>query len=708
MKISKSILTYGIIVSIFCLLIWLVLDKGYLLEEGKLIATAASETSVVPDTIISLSIFEIFGKEFVHNLKHPLAILIIQLIIIISISRLFGYLFTKIRQPSVIGEIVAGIVLGPSLVGMYFPEFSAFLFPVESLKPLQFFSQIGLVLFMFIIGMELDVKVLKHKAQQAVVISHASIVFPYFLGVLLSLFIYKEYCPDTVAFLPFALFMGIAMSITAFPVLARIVQERGITKTHIGTLAITCAAADDVTAWCILAAVIAIVKAGNIYNALFTIALSVGYVIVMLKIVQPFLKKFGSVYVSKENLNKTVVAFIFIIMLGSAYMTEVIGIHALFGAFLAGVVMPQNLNFKKLVVEKIEDVSLVLLLPLFFVFTGLRTQIGLLNDPSHWLVCFIVIAVAVAGKFGGSMVAARIVGEDWKSSLSIGALMNTRGLMELIVLNIGYDLGILSPEIFAMMVIMALSTTLMTNPVLEFIDWIFAKFERTKVVEDLHAALDILISFGPSKTGSSLLRLANFITAGKRPKKVTAMHLTPSLEINPHDALLFEKEAFGPVRLTGHELGLGFETKYKAVDDVEKEIIQTAKQGQYELLLVGSAKSAFTEKITGGKIKHIIESVDCTVGILVDNNFRTAENVLFLLTGEGDEYLSDYAQRFIAPEKVKITKLNVNEIQPLDKSFLEQFQLVVLDIKHWKKTAEEHSAWIAYSPSVLIFSKGKL
>ncbi|MCG3166395.1 MAG: Glutathione-regulated potassium-efflux system protein KefB [Bacteroidia bacterium] len=707
MKISKSILTYSIIISIFCLLIWLVLDKGYLLEEGKLI-TAASETAVTADSGGSLSVFETFVKEFVHNLKHPLAILIIQLIIIISISRLFGYLFTKIRQPSVVGEIVAGIVLGPSLVGMYFPEFSAFLFPAESLKPLQFFSQIGLVLFMFIIGMELDVKVLKHKAQQAVVISHASIVFPYFLGVLLSLFIYKEYCPDTVEFMPFALFMGIAMSITAFPVLARIVQERGITKTHIGTLAITCAAADDVTAWCILAAVIAIVKAGNIYNALFTIALSVGYVIVMLKIVQPFLKKFGSVYVSKENLNKTVVAFIFIIMLGSAYMTEVIGIHALFGAFLAGVIMPQNLNFKKVLVEKIEDVSLVLLLPLFFVFTGLRTQIGLLNDPTHWLVCFIVIAVAVVGKFGGSMVAARIVGEDWKSSLSIGALMNTRGLMELIVLNIGYDLGILSPEIFAMMVLMALSTTLMTNPVLEFIDWIFAKFEKAKPVEDIHAALDILISFGPSKTGSALMRLANFITAGKRAKKITAMHLTPSLEINPHDALLFEKEAFGPVRLTGHELGLGFETKYKAVDDVEKEIIQTARQGQYELLLVGSAKSAFTEKITGGKIKHIIESVDCTVGILVDNNFRTAENVLFLLSGEEDEYLSGYAQKFIAPEKVKITMLNVNENQALDKAFLEQFQLVVLDIKHWKKAAEAHSAWISYSPSLLIFSKGKL
>lgn len=723
MKISKSIYTYGAIISVFCLLIWLVLDRGYLLEKGKLIAT---EASIAPDTITSLSIFQIFGNEFIHNLKHPLAILIIQLIIIISVSRLFGYLFTKIRQPSVVGEIVAGIVLGPSLVGMYFPEFSAFLFPAESLKPLQFFSQIGLVLFMFIIGMELDVKVLKHKAQQAIVISHASIVFPYFLGVLLSLFIYKEYCPDTVEFMPFALFMGIAMSITAFPVLARIVQERGITKTHIGTLAITCAAADDVTAWCILAAVIAIVKAGNIYNALFTIALSAGYVIVMLKVVQPFLKKFGSVYVSKENLNKTVVAFIFIIMLGSAYMTEVIGIHALFGAFLAGVIMPQNLNFKKVLVEKIEDVSLVLLLPLFFVFTGLRTQIGLLNDPTHWLVCFIVIAVAVLGKFGGSMVAARIVGENWKSSLSIGALMNTRGLMELIVLNIGYDLGILSPEIFAMMVLMALSTTLMTNPVLELIDWVFAKFEKAKVeVEEVIPSLNILISFGPSKTGSALLRLADFISGGKREKKITAMHLTPSLEISPHDALIYEKEAFGPVRITAHELGIGFEAKYKAVDDVEKEILNTVHSNNYELILMGSAKSPFTEKITGGKIKNIIESVKCPVAVLVDNNFRTAENILFLLHGNGDEYLADYALKFIEPGKVKMTMLNVSgnfpfpnemlnnsfisvsENRTLDKQFLDQFQLVVLDIDYWKKVADARSAWISYSPSLLIFSNEK-
>lgn len=726
MKIDKNILRYAIIISVFCVMIWLVLDNGYRLEAGKLVVDAGSQIQETSSDYLDLDIFQVFIREFWHSVKHPLAILIIQLIIIVAVSRLFGYLFTKIRQPSVVGEIVAGIVLGPSLVGMYFPEFSAFLFPPDSLKPLQFFSQIGLVLFMFIIGMELDVKILKHKARQAIVISHASIVFPYFLGAVLSLFLYREYCPDNVSFTPFALFMGIAMSITAFPVLARIVQERGITKTHVGTLAITCAAADDVTAWCILAAVIAIVKAGTITNALFTIVLATTYVIVMLKVVQPFMRKFGEVYASKETLNKTVVAFIFIIMLGSAYMTEIIGIHALFGAFLAGVIMPQNLNFKKVLVGKIEDVSLVLLLPLFFIFTGLRTQIGLLNEGNHWVVCFIVIAVAVLGKFGGSAVAARIVGEDWKSSLSIGALMNTRGLMELIVLNIGYELGILGPEIFAIMVLMALSTTLMTNPVLEFIDWVFAKFEKTKVVvEELKTTFNILLSFGPAKTGSALLRLAHFISTGEKEKKITAMHLTPSLEISPHDALMFEKEAFGPVRLTAHELGINFEPKYKAVDDVEKEILNTVEKGNFDLLLMGSGKSPFTEKITGGKIKNIVESIECPVGILVDNNFRTVKNALFMLNGNGDEYLAAYAQRFTEPGKVKITLLNISgtfpfpeeilrnpnfnisENRTLEKSFLEQFQLIVLDIEYWEKVAEARSAWISYSPSLLIFANKK-
>jgi Kef-type K+ transport system membrane component KefB len=707
---GKTLVIYLLLLAVFSLLGWYVIQQGYLLEN--IAAEVISNTSLVED--LPGNIWHQLVNGYLTNLHHPLAVFIMQLVIIVFVARVCGYIFTKIRQPSVIGEIVAGIVLGPSLVGMYFPEVSAFIFPkpaqgdIDSLEFLKFFSQIGLMLFMFIIGMEVDLKALKNRAFDALIISHTGIVFSFFLGVLLAYFLYNSFAPENVTFTAFALFMGISMSTTAFPVLARIIQERGITKTPLGILAITTAAIDDMTAWCLLAVIIAVVKSGGFVNSLSTIVLTIAYVFVMIKMVQPFMKKFGSVYVSRENLNKTVVAFVFVVLFFSSYVTEVIGIHPLVGAFMAGVIMPHNINFKKIITEKIEDVSLVLLLPLFFVFTGLRTQINLLDNSDLWLIAVVVISVAIGGKFLGATVSSRLLKHSWKESLSMGVIMNSRGLMELIILNIGYDLGIFGKEIFTILVLMALFTTFMTNPMLELIDWAFARFgkEKTETVPE-NAYLDILISFGPSKTGSALIRLANFITAGKRPKKITAMHLTPSLEINPHDALLFEKEAFGPVRITGHELGLAFETKYKAVDDVEKEIIQTAKQGQYELLLVGSAKSAFTEKITGGKIKHIIESVDCTVGVLVDNNFRTAEHVLFLLSGEEDEYLSDYALKFIEPEKVKITTLNVNENHPLDKAFLEQFQLIVLDIKYWKKAAETRSAWIAYSPSLLIFSKGK-
>jgi Kef-type K+ transport system membrane component KefB len=273
-----------------------------------------------------------------------------------------------------------------------------------------------------------------------------------------------------ISFLSFSLFMGIAMSITAFPVLARIIQERRLTKTKLGNMAIACAAADDVTAWCILAALIGVVKAGTSLYALYTVCLLIFYVGIMIVVVRPLIKKVVLKYSQHEMISKSMIAIVFMIMLLSAYTTELIGIHALFGAFMAGAIMPEELNFRKILIHKIEDVSIVLLLPLFFVFTGLRTQIALLNEGSLWITFIWIVVTAVAGKFGGSTLAAKAVGQTWKDSLSIGALMNTRGLMELVVLNIGYDLGILSPQVFAMMVLMALATTLMTNPALNLIN----------------------------------------------------------------------------------------------------------------------------------------------------------------------------------------------------------------------------------------------
>jgi Kef-type K+ transport system membrane component KefB len=328
---------------------------------------------------------------------------------------------------------------------------------------------------MFIIGMELDIEKLRTKAHSALVISHASIIIPYFLGISLAWFLYERFAPADISFTTFALFMGIAVSITAFPVLARILQERGLTKTSLGAIVITCAAFDDVTAWCILATVIAIAKAGSIASALFTILLSVLFVLFMLYVIRPLIRNLSVKYSSSENLSKRLVAIVFFVLLSSACITEFIGIHALFGAFFAGVIMPQNTNVKEMLMEKLEDISILLLLPLFFAFTGLRTQIGLLNDGQMWIICGLVIFVAVLGKFGGSTLAARLTGQTWKDSLSIGALMNTRGLMELIVLNIGFDLGILSPTLFAIMVLMALTTTFMTGPILNLIEVAFGR-----------------------------------------------------------------------------------------------------------------------------------------------------------------------------------------------------------------------------------------
>lgn len=240
-------------------------------------------------------------------------------------------------------------------------------------------------------------------------------------------------------------------------------------------MVITCAAADDISAWCILACVIAIVKAGSILSALFTIVLASCFVFVMLFLLRPSLYKLGQKMITQNNDSKTAISVSFFILLLSAYLSEVIGIHALFGAFLAGVIMPNNIKFKELLAEKLEDISILILLPIFFVFTGLRTQIGLLNQGHLWLICLVVILVAVLGKFGGSTLAAKMIGQSWKDAFSIGALMNTRGLMELIVLNIGYDLGVLSPEIFAIMVLMALSTTFMTDPLLNLINYVTRK-----------------------------------------------------------------------------------------------------------------------------------------------------------------------------------------------------------------------------------------
>ena len=444
--------------------IWFTLQEGKHFEpkaQSSVQPTTPLQTAATNPSIVN----SLQGIR--DNLREPLTLLLLQLIVIVLLARVFGALFVKFHQPAVIGEMVAGIVLGPSVIGTLFPCTFQFIFPTNSLGPLRMLSQVGVILFMFVVGMELDVKELRSKARTAVMVSHVSIVFPYFLGVLVSLFVYREYANANVHFTPFALFMGIAMSITAFPVLARIIDERNLAKTELGSTAITCAAVDDVTAWTILAFVVAFAKSQDSSNCWITILLLIVFFAAMLLIVKPFLQRSLAANSPQPHaLTRNTIVAVLVLVFTCGLITEIIGIHALFGAFMAGICMPQNLEFRTRLRERLESFSSAFLLPLFFAFTGLRTQVGLLNDWSTVAVCLGLIAVATIGKLGGSMLIAKWTGMNWCDSFALGALMNTRGLVELIVLNIGFDLGILSPHVFTMMVIMALTTTCMTGPLL--------------------------------------------------------------------------------------------------------------------------------------------------------------------------------------------------------------------------------------------------
>lgn len=398
-----------------------------------------------------------------------------QITVILIFVNLIGYGLSKIKQPFVIGEIVAGILLGPSFLGRVFPAVSHALFPKGSLDMLTILSQVGLILFMFTIGAELDLKAVRKRLSSVIFISQASMIIPFAIGLAAAWFLYDEFAPPNISLLSFSLFIGISMSITAFPVLARMVKERGISHTNVGMTALTSSAINDIEAWCLLAVVVAIVRTGSLASSYRTILLCVCYVLVMLLIVRPLLRMVVTKSVKKNVVGRSLMAIILVLLLLSSLLTEGIGIHSLFGAFFAGLILPDNADFRKNIVDSLGNVGLVLLLPLFFVISGLRTRVDMIGDGHSLLICLLIILAAVAGKIGSTTLAARLTHHNLKDSLSIGALMNTRGLMELIVLNIGYELGVLSSGIFTILVLMALISTIMTFPILDLIEKLMGK-----------------------------------------------------------------------------------------------------------------------------------------------------------------------------------------------------------------------------------------
>jgi Kef-type K+ transport system membrane component KefB len=399
-----------------------------------------------------------------------MALLLVQTIAIVVAARLAGALLSRMGQPRVVGKMLAGVALGPSLLGWLAPAVSAWLFPAESLGSLAALSQLGLLVYIFLVGLELDTAALRANGRAALVISHASITVPFLLGGALAVWLYPRYAEGHAPFRAFALYLGAATSVTAFPVLARILSERGLVRTHLGSMAIACAAVDDVTAWLLLALVVVVARAEAALGGVAVTAMStLAYAGAVLWLGRPALRRLLPRIMGGERITPGGLSAVVLVLLASAAVTEMLGVHALFGAFLAGAAMPRDARLREALQSRLQDLVLVLLLPIFFALTGLRTDFRLIGGQHDLAALGLVLVAAVGGKLGGSTVAAWAVGMRLREAAALGALLNTRGLMELVILSIGLELGVITAPVFAMMVVMTLVTTLATTPLVSWL-----------------------------------------------------------------------------------------------------------------------------------------------------------------------------------------------------------------------------------------------
>lgn len=565
----------------------------------------------------------------------PTILVLLQIVIVISLSRLMGWGCKLIKQPLVIGEIIAGIMLGPSLLGLIFPNFATILFPASTLSFLNVLSEIGLIFFMFLIGLELNPQYLAGQFEVAILISHVSIVIPFTLGSILALLLYPLVSDQSVSFTAFSLFLGAAMSITAFPVLARIITENNLQGTRLGNLALTCAAVDDVTAWCLLALAIAVTRTNNIIDAFPTIIASIIYIIFMFTIGRKFLQKIAKNYEKNGKLTQLVLASIYIIVVTSSLITELIGIHLIFGAFLIGVIMPKNPNLIREIAEKTEDFVLIFLLPIFFAYSGLKTQIGLLNRPELWLLCGIILAVAILGKYVGTYCAARFSGIEKREASALGWLMNTRGLTELIVLNIGLSLGVISPLLFTMLVIMALVTTFMTSPILE---WTYPKHlirlnlinqENLPIVaEKFPLNYSILVPVAHPQTQKRLLELALSIGGNHsiiNPLSFVEIEENYWFESTPEEAKRIIENRHQELKesiiyLNSNNEQLPIQPIVRISNNIPREIGEIAMLNNVNLIILGCHHFTFSNNLLGGRVGQILNTAPADVAVYINKN----------------------------------------------------------------------------------------
>lgn len=664
---------YLLLVLAMILAVWMIVAAGTSLYPASAPAPTIRPTAAQPS-----------------HAANPILILLVQIGVILALSRALGRAFQWLRQPLVIGEMIAGILLGPSLLGWVAPDVSAALFPAESIQYLRMLSQVGVIFFLFLIGLELDPGLLKNRGQAALFISHASIAVPFVFGAALTLYLYPRFFRDLpgMEFAAVALFMGAAMSVTAFPVLARMLTERNLHKTDVGAIAITAAAVDDATAWCMLAMVVGVARAEGLTQGLMTAAQAGAYVLGMFVVVRPLLGKLQRLHDVRGGLTQSVVAVIFVLVLASAWVTELIGIHALFGAFLMGAIMPKGTQFVRDLLNKMEDFVVVFLLPIFFAHAGLQTQIGLLNEPGLWLDTALIVAVACVGKFGGTALAALSSGVARRDSMVLGVLMNTRGLMELVILQIGLQEGVLTPAVFAMMVIMALVTTGMTSPLLSLL------IPRQLAAAAKHTdGPSVLIPVAAPESGPALARLASAMLGGgpsappgpaapttgagdegprmaQQRGRILALHL-----VRPDDdqfgaglAELDERrdEAIRPLLAAAVNLRVPVEPISFAATDLDEDIVGVANARQAWLLLMGFHRPVFGTQVLGGVVHGVLEKAKCHVGVFIDRGLGYPRKLLVPYAGgTHDRTALALAERMARLSGASVTVLHV---VPTDRS----------------------------------------
>jgi Kef-type K+ transport system membrane component KefB/nucleotide-binding universal stress UspA family protein len=613
-------------------------------------------------------------------------------IVILAVSRFVGGLLRKVHQPHVIGEIIAGILLGPSLLGAIWPSAFDFVFPPSLMVHLDVLAEIGLIFYMFLVGLELDFGLMRGRGHAAIWVSHASIIAPFLMGVALAIWLFPTVGAGA-KFTPFALFLGSAMSITAFPVLARILTDRGLYKTRIGTVALTVGAVDDVTAWCMLAIVITVARQSGMLESLLSIGLLMAFIAFMIYAVRPVMGRISRYYERRGELSGTFLAALFVGLLASALITDRLKIHVIFGAFLLGVIMPHDSGFVRDLTGKLEDFAVVFLLPFFFTFSGIRTDIFAIGaSPKKWLMTLAIVLVAVLGKWGGSKLAARFAGLEWREAGALGVLVNCRGLTELIILNIGLQLKVLSPAIFAMLVVMAVVTTLMTEPALTLyypreVQRRMIKEEEAKESGDAGGGKDeerrkVLVAVGNPDLAKELTHLATVVAGHEEngdddaaTPEVTLLRIVnlSGTEVS-HASRVQEsmlEDAIGRVRSLREIVeGAGFEANPVAIagGHIGETIARVANELDVDLVLIGYHQPLFGHRLLGGLVGDVLRDARADVAVLVD-----PDGPRELALRDGARVLVPYGGRFheqvgldLALRLARATGANLTLIAPDD------------------------------------------